>query len=235
MSTSRYICEITPPRMRGPLASMVQLLTTIGLCVGFFACYGTALIPSSLSWRLPFALQAAIALALAAASYFFLPQSPRWLAHKGRRAEASKAWDNLGVSNAEREKDLLLNSAEADGTELTNSGRQDASGNEAERRLSFLSRVQLAMDHLRAAFGQDTRSPMLLGIFLMSMQQLSGIDGVIYVSFRANHFHHSSKPSPIDTFSDLQSKRFALSGADHRISMRPFSSSRPALHPQPHS
>lgn len=32
---------------------------------------------------------------------------------------------------------------------------------------------------------KDARKPMVLGVFMISMQQLSGIDGVIYVSLSA--------------------------------------------------
>ncbi|KFZ04608.1 hypothetical protein V502_10022 [Pseudogymnoascus sp. VKM F-4520 (FW-2644)] len=100
-----YICEISPPRKRGPLASSVQLLICLGVMMGYFICYGTVNISSSLSWRLPLALQAAVAAFGAGAAAMYLPPSPRWLAHKGRKSEASATWDLLGVSAAEREKD----------------------------------------------------------------------------------------------------------------------------------
>ena len=163
---------------------MVQLLITVGLCVGFFCCYGTNLIPSSLSWRLPFGLQSGIALALAIASHIYLPHSPRWLAYKGRREEASRVWDKLGVTDAEREKDILQNPTLDDTTPLTEGIAlpSESATTPPMAKLGFRARLALAMNRLRNSFGQDTRKPMLLGIFLMSMQQLSGIDGVIYVS-----------------------------------------------------
>jgi MFS family permease len=37
-----YICEIAPARRRGPLASLIQFLVTIGLATGYFIAYGTA-------------------------------------------------------------------------------------------------------------------------------------------------------------------------------------------------
>ncbi|KAK8041553.1 transporter, partial [Apiospora phragmitis] len=43
-----------PTRHRGALTTAPQLLTTLGLVAGFFTCYGSANIPSSFSWRLPF-------------------------------------------------------------------------------------------------------------------------------------------------------------------------------------
>ncbi|KAL8888649.1 MAG: hypothetical protein Q9205_005190 [Flavoplaca limonia] len=72
-----YICEICPPERRGPVASLVQLLTTFGIPAGYFNCYGSVNIESPYSWRLPFILQAVLAVALACTCRF-LPSSPRW-------------------------------------------------------------------------------------------------------------------------------------------------------------
>lgn len=168
----RYICEIAPPTKRGQLATIVQVFITIGICVGYFLCYGTVHVPSSLSWRLPLAFQSGVALFLAVASSFYLPQSPRWLSYKGRRQEASLAWDKLGVSNAEREKDLLENPAPVVNTASTPT---DAT------KLGFFGKIRKDLVASIRIFTEDSRKPMLLGVFLMSMQQLSGIDGVIYV------------------------------------------------------
>ena len=172
-----YVCEIAPPQQRGPLCTTVQLFVTLGLVVGFFACYGTVTIPSSLSWRLPLALQSVIAFTLTIASLIYLPQSPRWLAYKGRREEASLAWDKLGVSGAEREKDLLRDSAAPAGAEVVEvPSRQEAA------KKGIKAKIQSTIAELTAVFGKDTRQPLFLGVFLMAMQQLSGIDGVLYAS-----------------------------------------------------
>lgn len=74
---SRYITEISPPRSRGTLASIPQLLISTGVCVGYFICYGSVKLESSASWRIPFALQAFIALFFVPTTLIFLPESPR--------------------------------------------------------------------------------------------------------------------------------------------------------------
>ena len=139
---------------------------------GYFMCYGTVTIKSSLAWRFPLAFQAGYALLFAVISYIYLPQSPRWLAFKGRGAEAAVVWDQLGVSNTEREKDLeqrlMLSNESVESDGLVKTG--------------IFERMRQSMAHFGAVFGQSTRKQMLLGVFLMSMQQLSGIDGVLYVS-----------------------------------------------------
>ena len=142
--------------------------------LGFFTCYGTTNIPGSLSWRLPFALHASIACVVALAAQFYLPPSPRWLVSRGRHNEAALVWEILGVSAAEREKDDLQNRpAEI----LTSSRAQVTRGSwyQKTRTQMFLQ----AQDLLKS-FQGDARKPILLGLFFMTMQQLSGIDGVLY-------------------------------------------------------
>jgi len=171
-----YVCEISPPQWRGPLATMVQLFITLGLVVGYFTTYGTVGIPSSLSWRLPLALQAGVAVILAIAAAFFLPPSPRWLAFKGRNAEAIAVWEGLGVSSAEREKDLLEQPVP-----VPDADAQRLLAESAEAKKSIFESIRGKMFNSIALFDKDARKPLLLGVFLMSMQQMSGIDGVIYV------------------------------------------------------
>jgi hypothetical protein len=155
----------------------VQLLITVGLCSGYFICYGSINMQSSMSWRFPLAVQAAIAFFVAVVSYLYLPQSPRWLAYKGRRREATVIWDKLGVSNAEREKDLLQ------GVEST--GQHAAPSAITEGGIPAL--IRRSMANIIGSFGKGARRQMLLGVFMMSMQQLSGIDGVLYVSLAFSH------------------------------------------------
>ena len=190
-TAQRYVAEVAPPQQRGPLCTIVQLFITLGLVMGFFVCYGTVTIDSSLSWRIPLALQSGIAFVLSIASFFYLPQSPRWLAYKGRKEEASLAWDKLGVSGAEREKDLLKDSAVPAGAEVVVVPTTPASA----KAKSMKERLQRQMADLTVVFRKDTRKPLLLGVFLMTMQQLSGIDGVIYVSHSFLYLDRKGSPS----------------------------------------
>lgn len=150
-----YITELSPPRQRGMLASIPQLLTTIGVCSGFFICYGSVGIDSSLSWRTPYIIQACIAFIFAFSTFFFLPESPRWLTAVGRHAEAKKVWETLGIEEREREKI----SDQEDGAALPKS---------------------VEMKDILSVFSADAWRQTALGVFLMGMQQASGIDGVLY-------------------------------------------------------
>lgn len=140
--------------------------------LGYFTCYGTIHIQSSGSWRLPMALQSGIAVVLALASSLQLPESPRWLTYKGRHAEATAAWNTLGVSGAEREKDSLL---------VANPAGQAGSATQMPETTDLRQRFSRNLKRLTGVFGKSSRKQMLLACFMMSMQQLSGIDGVLYV------------------------------------------------------
>lgn len=100
------------------------------------------------------------------------------MAHKGRKEEASIAWDKLGVSGAEREKNLLQDPAPMDDSERTTAAATDSS---EAKSLTMRDKLYGNMKNTTAAFRGDAKKPMLLGVFLMAVQQLSGIDGVIYV------------------------------------------------------
>jgi MFS family permease len=156
------ICEISPTRIRGALTTGPQLATTLGLVVGYFVCYGSSNIQSSLSWRMPFILLSAFSMVLCGLSLVFLPESPQWLGLQGRHAMAEEAWDKLGVTGADREKVEV----QVHTTEVQPGTERDG---------------QSTMEKLTDIFSKDVRGRTALAVFLMGMQQMSGIDGVLYV------------------------------------------------------
>jgi hypothetical protein len=139
-------------------------MITLGLVVGFFTCYGSSNIQSSLSWRTPFMLLSSLSMILCAISFFYLPESPRWLTLHGRHKEAAETWDNLEVSQAEREKvELQPETAEVVTSVST-----------------VVSVKENTIHKLLDIFSKDVRTRTALAVFLMGMQQMSGID-VLYV------------------------------------------------------
>ena len=117
---------------------------------------------SSFAWRLPFTILACLSMVYAVGSILWLVPSPRWLTLRGRQSEASAAWDVLGVGHAEREKAEEIEQA------ATVAEARNPSPTEKH---SFLD-----------VFARDVWSRTFMAIFLLGMQQLCGIDGVLYVS-----------------------------------------------------
>jgi sugar porter (SP) family MFS transporter len=84
-----YIAEIAPAGRRGSLVSVNQLMIVLGISVSFFSNY--FLLPlGANSWRWMLGVQA-----VPAVIYFLMltlvPESPRWLLHKGRETAARAA------------------------------------------------------------------------------------------------------------------------------------------------
>lgn len=98
---------------------------------------------------------------------------------RDRRSEASEVWKVLGVSQREREKEEL----EIQAKDVR--ARTPATFPESPRQehTSQLQTPSPKKNHgFLDAFARDVRARTALAIFLLGMQQLSGIDGVLYVS-----------------------------------------------------
>jgi hypothetical protein len=77
------------------------------------------------------------------------------MSSRGLHKEALALWEGLGVNAAEREK--------------------------LEEKSNVELPERVGMKDILAIFGKDAWRQTAIGVFLMGMQQLSGIDGVLYV------------------------------------------------------
>ncbi|CAE6377947.1 unnamed protein product [Rhizoctonia solani] len=151
-----YLVEIAPPDVRGRISCMLQLFVTIGIAAGYFICYGSLNIQSTLSWRTPFIVQVGVAIILGSGMPW-LPYSPRWLFQNGRVEEAWRVLEAFDRhSSSEKEKEELIAKAQE------RQGQDDTFG------------------VVEAFKDPDSRGRTLLAVFMMGMQQLSGIDGVLF-------------------------------------------------------
>lgn len=163
MLSPLYIAEIAPPSRRGQLVAFYQVAITVGILVAYFVNAALLHLAGSLSGatglaRLIFVDEVWRAMLGSGAlpSFVFLallplvPDSPRWLVVHGRRADA--------IAVLER-----INSPET-----------------ARQELADIETI-VASKHsgLASLFGAY-RTPALLGIALALLQQLSGINAVIY-------------------------------------------------------
>src|SRR5262245_5038295 len=102
-----YIAEFAPSGKRGQLSIIQQWMITIGIFSSYLIALAVfAIAPpdaaDSVDWRVILglgAVPAVIAVLLRAK----MPESPRWLLHKGRVTDAVKALGQLGISVSEHE------------------------------------------------------------------------------------------------------------------------------------
>jgi sugar porter (SP) family MFS transporter len=101
-----YIAEIAPAHSRGSLVSLNQLMIVIGISVSFFSNYFLLSLGAD-SWRWMLGVQA-----VPAGLYFLLltlvPESPRWLLSKGRKASAQAAYATVhGLTASQGELETI--------------------------------------------------------------------------------------------------------------------------------
>lgn len=89
--SASYLCETLPKNVRGKNIAIVMLVNCLGAFIGVFSSYMILLIHPSLdAWRAMFAI-GIVPAAVIFLLRFQIPESPRWLMHKGRFADAKKA------------------------------------------------------------------------------------------------------------------------------------------------
>lgn len=158
-----YIAEIAPPKMRGRLVSFNQLNIVIGLSAAFFtnyfilqladseAAWATTLKIAENNWRWMLSLEALPAI-LYFSFLFIVPESPRWLALKGKNEEAVEIMSKFtGKEKAEEQLKSLLDSSK--------------DGNKAG---------------LRELFKPAMRFVLTIGIVIGVLQQITGINAVFF-------------------------------------------------------
>ncbi|MBO9696697.1 MAG: sugar porter family MFS transporter [Sphingopyxis sp.] len=96
-----YIAEIAPPKHRGWLVGLFQLMIVTGILVAYLsnAAIG-GLVGGGMAWRWKLGVTAAPAL-LFFVLLFAIPNSPRWLLARGRGDEAAAAMARIGTPASE--------------------------------------------------------------------------------------------------------------------------------------
>lgn len=148
-----YLTELAPKHIRGGLTSLMQLLVTVGIFLAYVTDY---LLHDSGAWRWMIGIGVVPAVVLAL-GILVQPESPRWLAGRGRSDEARRVLNQLrgdasaaGEELAEIEETLRAERAESE---------------------------SLSLSHL---LSPKLRRVFLMGMLLVFFQNFVGINTIIY-------------------------------------------------------
>jgi sugar porter (SP) family MFS transporter len=160
-----YIAEMSPPASRGRFVSFNQLNIVVGISAAFFsnyliltlgesgAAWAQTLRLGDWNWRWMLGIET-----LPAIAYLFalslVPESPRWLAMRGRDAEATKVLARVAGAGA---VDVLR-----------------------EVKDSIAAEAKLGRASWRALLHPSLRLVMTIGIVVGILQQVSGINAVFF-------------------------------------------------------
>lgn len=93
-----YTAEASPAHMRGVMVALFAYWVNIGSIMGAAVDNKTKERMDALSYRIPLACLYIVP-ALLFVALFFVPESPRWLLHRGKEQEARKALEQLRGSS----------------------------------------------------------------------------------------------------------------------------------------
>jgi sugar porter (SP) family MFS transporter len=146
-----YIAELAPAQWRGRLVGLFQINVVLGILLAYFSNYAIATLHlGSTQWRWQLGV-AAIPAALFFIFLFGIPQSPRWLAARGRVEEALDVLKKTGSPDPEGERNEIVASIHL------------------ERKVQS-----------EPLFQRKFRLPIFLAIFTGVFNQLSGINAILY-------------------------------------------------------
>ena len=150
MLTPLYLSEIAAPAQRGAIVSLSQLMITVGILVSYLVGYALS---HGSGWRWMLGLGALPGLVLFL-GMLVVPESPRWLAGHGRAEAARASLRRLRGDDAVADAEF------------------------AELRSDLVSK-QRAVRRAELAARRDRR-PIIVGVGLAVIQQITGINTVIY-------------------------------------------------------
>lgn len=167
--TPVYISEVSPACSRGRLVSLNQLAIVLGILAAYFVNWRLSTLGES-SWRWMFAVGVVPSVALLL-GLLVVPESPRWLITRGRADEGRAILARISSSEA---------AVDAEVHEIE----------EAERE---------ACGSVREIFSPALRGRLLIAIMLAVLQQISGINTVLYYGslMFTEHFSGASATAAI--------------------------------------
>jgi SP family arabinose:H+ symporter-like MFS transporter len=155
MLSPLYISEIAPANKRGMLVTLYQLAIVIGINLIYFinlqiAGLGDDTWNTENGWRYMLGSEIIPAL-LFMITLFFVPESPRWLAGKGKDKDALKTLNRI---NGQEKARIIFN-------EIKETLKEEKGT-------------------IRELFAPGLRTAMIVGLFLALFSQITGINAIIY-------------------------------------------------------
>lgn len=171
-SVPLYQSETAPKWVRGTIVGSYQLAITIGLFIAAIVNNGTKDRNDSGSYRIPVAIQFAWAIILIG-GLLILPETPRWLVMKGKHEKAAGSFSRL-------------RRLEPTHPAIVDELNEVRANHEYELTLGKASYVQCVQG--------TVRKRLLTGCMLQALQQLSGINFIIY--FGTSYFLRAGFQNP---------------------------------------
>ena len=150
-----YIAELVPSEWRGRLVSLYQLAIVTGILLSYAANYALADAGDD-NWRWMFASELAPAVVFAA-MLLAVPETPRWLAMRGRDAEALQVLGRVGGAAFAKTALARMRASFAEAPPSRGTGAEVA---------------QL--------FSRRYRGIVLVGVAAAVFQQVTGINAILY-------------------------------------------------------
>lgn len=161
-----YIAETSPDALRGKLVSLKEAAIVGGIVLGYAA---GALFGGDGSWRSVYESVLPLEGLMVAGAFFFAPESPRWLALRGRPAEAETA-----LAECQGLEPAQARAAVEEMTRLSAPSGGDAGAGDGSM-----------ADKLQEIFSSKyNKQALIIGIGLVLFQQLSGQPSVLYFANR---------------------------------------------------
>jgi sugar porter (SP) family MFS transporter len=151
-----FIAETSPRKLRGLLVTFNQLNIVLGISIAYFSNYyiQQTISNSSVNWRWMLGVGIAPAV-LYFLLLFFVPESPRWLARRGREEEALAVLRRVG-------------------------GEEHAQTEFKEIKESLLSPVGAEKGSLGQVFSKQMKLVLIIGFGIAFFQQITGINAIFY-------------------------------------------------------
>lgn len=198
-----YTAELSPAMSCGLLTSLPEVFITFGILLGYILNYALSSLPVHINWRLMLGLAALPAIGIAF-GIMVLPESPRWLAMKGKLSEAEQVL--VKTSSTEDEAELRYQEITKAALGLGSAHEGDPNGWSGQR----------VWKELLVSPTRPIRRMLVAAIGINFFMQASGNDAVMYYCpevFRAAGIHRKKHLFGVNVIMGLAKMCFVLFSA----------------------